>query len=84
MESLHSQLELLKQKNVKVLRLLCKSILKPHNGSSHAQKHHHEQSVDLLRNPGDQLCCLKDHLIRVAALDCVSIKQAANAQVVRI
>lgn len=48
METLHSQLELLKQKNVKVLHLLCKSILKPHNVSSRAQKHHQEQSVDLL------------------------------------
>lgn len=40
--------------------------------------------MDLLWDPGNQHLCLEDHLISVAALDCVSINQTVNAKVVRI
>lgn len=43
-----------------------------------------QKQVDVLGDPGDQRFCLEDHLISVAALNGVSINQAANSQLVRI
>lgn len=41
-------------------------------------------TVHLLWNPGDQRLRLEDHLVRVAALHCVSVHQAAHGQAVRV